>query len=109
MVKVKEALCILSFWFDDFQKKKFAFAWGLDHHSCTYNFCCRMFVQNLNILMKRYIVARNTQIYTVIFMENNIQTDACKYCELLTPRRRLLVLEHIFSHCSQTNSRIPVR
>lgn len=35
------------------KKKKFAFAWGLDHHSCTYNFCCRMFVQNLNIFMKR--------------------------------------------------------
>jgi len=55
--KSQRSLCILSFWFDGFQnkkiKKKFAFAWGLDHHSCTYNFCCRMFVQTLNIFMKR--------------------------------------------------------
>lgn len=98
MVKVKEALCILSFWFDDFQKKKkkrilpLHGDWIITRVHiffvveclCKTEHICEKITSSLEILNK------------VIFMENNTKT-LVNIANYKHPRLRLLALEHFQS------------
>lgn len=98
MVKVKEVLCILSFWFDDFQKRSLPLHgdWIITRVHIIFVVECLCKIWTFK--WKDNIVARNTQ-YSVIFMENNKQT----LVNIANYKHPGYVYWYwnIFSHCSQ--------